>query len=129
MKFLALIAAALSAIAAQAQTIVKIDLAKDNGRGKPGVVTKGFATTDNPIHCLIRMKPLKATVFFSGSLVAVEAGRVKNYRVVSTDLSGTPGMETMDFKFSLPKSWPAGSYKIDLKTNGKPLKTLTFDIK
>ncbi|MFI5386369.1 MAG: hypothetical protein ACHQ50_09635, partial [Fimbriimonadales bacterium] len=104
------------------QTVTKIELAKDNGKGKPGQVVKGFSPTDSPLHCVIRLKPLSSTVIFTGTLIAVNAAKVKNFKIAATDLSATPGMDIVDFKFSLPRAWPVGNYKIELKANNKALR-------
>lgn len=121
----------IAAIASSAwcQTVTRVDLARDNGSGKPGQVVRSFSTGDNPLHCVVALKPLPGPTVFNGTLIAVNAGGVQNYRVASTDLSAATGMGQVDFKFSLPRPWPAGAYRIELKANGKPIRTVNFEIR
>src|SRR5689334_15217798 len=91
-----------------AQTVTRTELAKDNGKGKPGQVVKGFAPTDNPIHCVLHLKPLTSPAVFTATLVAVHAADVQNYQVAMTNIAASAPMDLVDFKFSLPRNWPAG---------------------
>jgi hypothetical protein len=117
------------AAASLAQTVTKIELAKDNGRGKPAQVVKAFAPADNPFHCVLQVKPLTGPTVFVATLIAVKAADVQNYTVATTNLAAGSRMESVDFKFSLPRDWPVGSYRIDIKVNGKTLKDVSFEIK
>ena len=114
--------------AAAAQTVLKVDLAKDNGRGKPGQVVKSFAASDNPLHCVLHVKMLKGSMAFTGTLIAVNAGRVKDHTVATANVDTKPGTDVVDFKFSLAKPWPAGSYKVDIKAGPKLLREIDFEI-
>ena len=125
----ALILFSILASAAFAQTVTKVELARDNGRGKPGAVVTSFAPSDNPLHCVVHIKPLTGPIVFTGTLTAVNAGGVQNYRVASTNVTGGSGMDLIDFKFSLQRPWPTGSYRIMLQVNGKQLKEVSFDVK
>lgn len=109
--------------------VTKVELTKDNGKGKPGEVVKSFSTTDRPIHCVVHVKPLGSTVVFTGTLIAVSAGTYHNFTVSTTNISAILRSEAIDFKFSIPTSWPAGSYRITVKKNNHPLREMNFDIK
>jgi hypothetical protein len=112
-----------------AQSVTKIELAKDNGRGKPGQVVKSFAPNDNPFHCVLQLKPLTGPTVFVGTLIAVRAADVTNYTVATTNLAAGARMESLDFKLSLTRDWPTGSYRVEVKVNGKTLKDVSFEIK
>jgi hypothetical protein len=118
----------LLAATAFCQSVVKVELTRDNS-GKPGAAVRTLTPSDNPFHCVIQLKPLTSPMNFSGTLIAVDAGGVKDYRVVSTDIEAKAGGSQVDFKFSLPRSWPVGSYRIDVKANGKTVRTLNFEVK
>jgi|SRR5579862_1479137 len=126
--FRVLLALSICSIVA-AQNITQLDLAKDDGKGKPGQIVKGFASSDNPIHCVIRIKTLSGPAVFTGTLIAVNAAKVTNYPVATANLSASLGIDRLDFKFSLPRPWPGGSYKIEIKSKDKVLKDVSFDIK
>jgi hypothetical protein len=119
----------LLASVAFAQTVTKVELARDNGRGKPGQVITSFSPSDNPLHCVVHIKPLTGTAVFTGTLIAVNAGGVQSYRVASTSLTGGSGVDLMDFKFNLQRAWPTGSYRVDVQVNGKPLREISFEVK
>jgi hypothetical protein len=124
-----LILLSLLACLAFAQTVTKVELARDNGRGKPGQVVTSFSPSDNPLHCVVHIKALTGSGVFTGTLTAVNAGGVQNYRVASTSLTGASGVDQMDFKFSLQRPWPTGSYRIDVQFNGKPIRDIAFEVK
>ncbi len=112
-----------------AQSVTKVELAKDNGHGKPGAVVKGFAPSDNPLHCVVYLKPLSGPTVFSASLIAVNAGNRRDFNVATTNISGIAGSQSIDFKFSLQNPWPVGSYRISLKSGTKTLDNVAFDVK
>src|SRR5438552_777167 len=111
-----------------AQSIKKVELSRDSG-GKPGQVVAGFSPKDNPFHCLVTLKPLAAATRFTGTLIAANAAGVKNYRVASTVIGAKTGMDLVDFKFSLPRPWPTGSYRIEIQADGRALRNVEFSIK
>jgi hypothetical protein len=119
----------LLAALAMGQTVTKVELARDNGQGKPGEVVKSFSPADDPIHCVIRVKPLTGPTIFTGTLIAVNAEKYKNFQVATTNVSGIASTTSVDFKFRVGGSWPAGSYRIELKANGKALRDVTFEIR
>jgi hypothetical protein len=107
-----------------------MELAKDNGKSKPGEVVKSFAVSDNPIHCVVHLKPLDVTTVLTGTLIAVEAEKYRNFTVATTNITGVVGTTSVDFKFGVAKSWPEGSYKFLIKTaDGKLQKEISFEIK
>lgn len=120
----------LAAAVSFAQSITKVDLARDNGRGKPGDMVKSFSTTDNPIHFVVNLKGIDNPTLFTGTLIAVNADRYRNFTVATTNISSVMGTTSMDFKFGVAKAWPAGSYRFEVKTaGGKVEKEISFEIK
>ena len=67
----------------------------------------------------------------TGTLIAVDVGSVAppNYVVASTDFQ-PQAMDTAygDFKFSLPRPFPAGKYRVDVTCDGQPWKSVAFTI-
>ncbi len=130
MKQLATVAILIAAALASAQVVVtKVQLAKDNGRGKPGQVVSSISPSDQLFHCVVNCKPLKVETGFSGTLVALDAGGHKDYRVASVSLNASANMDLVDFKFSLPRPWPVGKYRIDVKADGRMMRSVSFEIK
>ena|ERR1044072_6955220 len=129
-KLVVVLVLALSAAVSFAQSITKVELAKDNGKGKPGDLVKSFSTSDNPIHCVVNLKGLETPLLFTGTLIAVNAERYRNFTVATTNISSVMGTTSMDFKFGVAKAWPAGTYRFEVKsTNGKLEKEFSFEIK
>lgn len=67
----------------------------------------------------------------TGTLIAVDVGPVAppNYQVASTDLQPqTMDTASGDFKFSLPRPFPPGKYRVDVTCDGKPWKSTSFTV-
>jgi S1-C subfamily serine protease len=108
--------------------VIDIYLAKDV-RGKPGARATQVKPTDKVFHCVLDMKPLSVDTNFSGTLIAIDAAGVKNFEVTSTMISAKQGLSSLDFKFSLPRPWPAGKYRVAIQTGAIPVRAVNFEIK
>ena len=104
-------------------------LTKDNGKGSPAAKTVDVKTTDKVFHCILDLKPLAADTEFTGTLIALEAAGVKNFEVTSTKINAGKGLTSIDFKFSLPRPWPKGKYRVAIQNGNVPVKAINFDIK
>jgi hypothetical protein len=109
--------------------VVDIYLAKDNGKGKAGARTTQIKSTDKVFHCLVDMKPLSSDTDFSGTLIAIEAAGLKNFEVTSTMINVKKGLTLLDFKFSLPRPWPVGKYRVAIQSGAIPVRAVNFEIK
>jgi S1-C subfamily serine protease len=109
--------------------VVDIYLTKDNGKGEPGKRAVQIKPADKVFHCVLDMKPLSADTNFSATLIAVDAAGVKNFEVTSTMISAKKGLLSLDFKFSLPRPWPVGKYRVAVQAGAVPVRAVNFDIK
>jgi hypothetical protein len=112
-----------------APRVVDIYLTKDDGKGRPAARATQLKTTDKIFHCVIDMKALDADTDFAGTLIAIDAAGAKNFEVTSTMISAKMGLASLDFKFSLPRPWPPGKYRVAIQTGSIPLRAVNFDIK
>lgn len=109
-------------------TVKKVGLFKDSG-GNPGAATKSFSSRDNPFHVVVTMKPTDGSATITATLIAVEAAKTHDYKVASVDLGVVKGADEAKFKFSLPRPWPEGRYRVEIRVDGKTVRSLDFNIK
>ncbi len=87
------------------------------------------------INSILRKKPLTKLIAGGESqkealLTAVStANGSNNLKVVESELTTANSENFLQFKFSLPKPWLVGKYKVDLLRDGKPDRTLDFEVK
>lgn len=80
------------------------------------------------IHLGVRLKKLRAGAKVRGVLTAVDAGGVRNHKVVEQTLSAAV-VNNVHFQFSLPRPWPVGQYRIDVYIDGKKELSLPYRVK
>lgn len=106
-----------------------IYLARDNGKGKIGETAEGFFTNDIPIHCVVQLdslKPVTVTMVF----IAVNVSGVKGETKVITTKYKTNGEQNQVYFTGRPdKVWVAGEYRIDIFIDGRPDKSVEFEIR
>jgi len=129
MRLAPILLLALACAASATQSIAKIDLARDNGKGKPGVAVKAFSAGDNPIHFVAHISEIRAAAPYSADLIAVKAGHSTNFKIATATVVALPGLDHVDFKFSLPRAWPAGSYRLEIRAGKRVVKDQTFEIR
>lgn len=109
--------------------IESMQLARDDGAGDNGDVVTGFKTTDNPLHCLIKLSEAATGTKVRVILVAVDAAGAKDVELAEPFEYTTGGSETeVDATVKLPRDWPAGSYRVEAYVNNQPPETLEFEI-
>ncbi len=111
-----------------ANGVENISLARDDGTGNPGEIVTGFVSTDIPIHCLIDLSSTEA-VTIKMNFVAVKAAGLKaETKVVTANYTTTESQNKVRFNASPDALWPVGRYRIDIFLNGRPAKSLEFEI-
>lgn len=104
--------------------VAAITLARGSG-GEAGEATTSFTTADVPIYCLIELASTKI-VSVKMNVVAVAA---IGLRAVVSVVYKTDGRQTgVTFTASPEKTWAAGKYRVDVSLDGKPAKSLEFEI-
>ena len=108
--------------------VENISLARDDGHGNPGEIVSGFVSTDVPIHCLIDLSA-PAAVTIKMNFVAVKAVGLKaETKIVTAGYTTTESQNRVRFNAAPDGIWPVGKYRIDIFLNGKPAKSLEFEI-
>ena len=109
--------------------VEEVYLARDDGNGKAGDQADEFRTTDVPIHCVVLLDTIgKATVKMN--FVAVKVTGVKpETKVVSASYTTTERQNRINFTGTPDGAWVPGRYRVDLFVNGKPARSIEFEIK
>lgn len=89
-------------------------------------ITTTFKPTDLKIHCVTKLNRV-ATVTARSVWIAVDAGGVKNYKIVEASLPKQL-VDQLHFHASLPNPWPVGKYRIDIYVNGKLLGSKAYTV-
>jgi hypothetical protein len=108
--------------------IESVHLAKDNGSGGIGDTVSDFHPKDGPMHCVATLNKVESGAKIHIEYVAVDAGGMKNKKIVDTDLTTGAIDNTADGKFSLPNPWPVGKYRCAVSLNGAAAKNLDFAV-
>ncbi|HEV7699895.1 MAG TPA: hypothetical protein VGO43_06680 [Pyrinomonadaceae bacterium] len=110
-------------------TVEEVYLARDNGNGKAGEQADEFRTTDVPIYCVVLLETTsKVTVKMN--FVAVRVTGVKSEtKVVSASYTTKENQNRVNFTGTPDGAWTPGRYRVDLFIDGKPAKSIEFDIK
>lgn len=116
------------AAAGSAITIVSSKLMKDNGSGAAGDVVTAFKTTDHTQYFEAQTSGLLAiganvTIKF----VAVDTDAGKNIDIAQTDVKILVG-NTIDGKLSLPRDFPAGSYRADILVDNALIGSIPYTV-
>ena len=109
-------------------SIASVQLTKDDGQGGDGDAVTAFHPADGPIHCVATLNKIDSGTKIGISMIAVDAGGVKNQSILSTVVTTNGITNTGDGKFSLPRPWPVGKYQCALTLNGAPDKTVNFQV-
>jgi hypothetical protein len=110
-----------------AVTVESITLMNDN-EGDAGKVVDGFKTTDQAFHADVKLSEMGSGSKVKGELVAVKTSEGDNIPVVSEEKEVGGLNNSVDFTFSLPKPWPAGSYRVDVYLDGVKASSKDFEI-
>ena len=107
----------------------EIYLAKDDGKGKPGVAASEFTVSDVPIHCVVRLVgPAQAKVRMN--LVAADVAGVKpETQVVSSSYTTKADEDRVFFLGRPERLWTPGTYRADVYINDILVNKLEFEIR
>jgi hypothetical protein len=108
-------------------TVESITIARDDGSGKAGDAVESLKPTDHEFHASIKFDKGN-DVKVKADLIAVDTPEGKNINVLTQDYDLGGINNTVDLKCSLPRDWPAGSYRIDVSLDGKLAKSKEFKI-
>ncbi len=108
----------------------EISLARDDGQGKPGEKATNFTSTEVPIYCLIELKSTKATTVKMNFVAARAQGLTANKTIVTVSYKTNGKQNGVTFTASPNENvWAAGKYRVDILLDGKPAKSLEFEIR
>ena len=108
--------------------VENISIARDDGTGNPGEIVTGFVSTDIPIHCLIELSSTAAVTIKMNFIAVKAAGLKAETKVVTASYTTTESQNKVRFNASPDGLWPVGKYRIDIFLDGKPAKSLEFEI-
>ncbi|MDB5073496.1 MAG: hypothetical protein JWM87_4607 [Candidatus Eremiobacteraeota bacterium] len=108
--------------------VENVQLAKDNGSGGIGDTVSEFHPKDGPMHCVSTLNKIESGAKLHIEYIALDAGGMKNQKIVATDLTTGVIDNTADAKFSLPNPWPVGKYRCTVSLNGAAVKNLDFAV-
>lgn len=108
--------------------VESVHLAKDDGSGGIGDTVSGFHPKDGPMHCVSTLNKIESGAKIHIEYIAVDAGGMKNKKIVDTDLTTGAIDNTADGKFSLPNPWPVGKYRCNVLLNGAAAKNVDFAV-
>src|SRR5262249_5920894 len=96
--------------------IQRIYMAKSNN-GKPGEPALGFIPSDRTIFCVIEFNVAKAgtQIRFVWKTVEIEGSR--NEEIKTVDYTTKPLEDRVQGNLTLPRDWPAGTYKVEIYIN------------
>jgi hypothetical protein len=101
-----------------ALSIESVTLMADDG-GQPGEEVDSFLPTDLVQHFKIDLdETVVGTPEFVVEFWAVET-TAGNNRKITEFKAGAVVANTIDAKVSLPRDWPEGAYRLDVKMDGK----------
>jgi len=104
----------------------EIALHKDNGSERPGGNVDAFQSHEKVIHMSCSVDRKLKDVTTTWTLTGVKTTEGENLEILSLDEQVTG--EGFTAMFKVPHIWPVGTYRIDLKINGKPVASRDFEI-
>jgi len=105
-----------------------VQLAKDNGSGSHGDVVTVFHPNDGAVHCVATLNKPENGTKLHFDFIAVDAAGAKNQKIVGVDLTTNAVENIADGHMTIPKPWPVGKYQCAVSLNGKPAKTLDYEV-
>jgi len=114
----------------QGALIEKAEVGTGYDEAKGAVTGAGsvFPGREQVIHLGVRLKKPRTGAKVRGVLTAVDAGGVKGYKIVEQTLAAA-AVNSVHFRFSLPRPWPVGLYRVDLFLDGKKELSLPYRVK
>ena len=100
----------------------------DEQASKPLDPTTVFKPTDSVLHLVVTTAYVPSGTKVGAEWWAVEAGGVKDHKIDAAELS-LESTGVVHFTLSRPEGWPPGKYKVIVSLDGKPNRTLEFEVK
>ena len=114
-------------LSASALSIESVTFLKD-ADGSPGEEVEEFLATDQVQHFEIKLDEVKVGKHeFSVEFWAVETNAASNVKVTEFK-TGALLVNTINAKISLPRVWPIGDYRLDVKMDGKLVESYDYEI-
>jgi Flp pilus assembly protein TadD len=107
--------------------IQSISMAKNNN-GRPGDPTLSFIPSDRTIFCVMTLNVAKAGTKVRFVWKTVEIDGSRNEEIKTVDYVTKPLEDKVQGNLTLPRDWPAGTYKVDIYINGTFAKTVNYRV-
>ena len=112
---------------AMATGIESVTLMADN-EGKPGETVELFVPSDLQQHFSIKLDELKTGNHqFVVEFWSADTTAGKNIKITD-DVSSGLLANTITARVSLPREWPVGVYRMDVKMDGKSIGTYEYEV-
>jgi hypothetical protein len=113
--------------AASALSIESVAMMIDDA-GEPGEEVEAFIATDHIQHFEITLDETKVGKSeFVVEFWAVETDAASNVKVTDFKAGGLIA-NTLKAQVSLPRDWPVGSYRLDVKMDGKVIGSYDYEV-
>ncbi len=106
-------------------SVLQVVLSRDKGGNQ---TTAGFATTDNPLYCVVVTDNQVEGTSLKINWVALNAGGERNARLLERSIILSAEDRLGAFSASLPRPWPEGDYLVEVELNGQLAHTQVFNI-
>ena len=114
-------------LSASALSIESVTFLKD-ADGSPGEEAEAFLATDHVQHFEITLDEVKVGNHdFTVEFWAVETNAASNVKVTEFKAGGLL-VNTINAKISLPRDWPIGDYRLDVKMDGKLVESYDYEV-
>ena len=91
-------------------------------------ITTVFKPSDRTLRAVVELNRVTTGDQVKCVWIVVDAGGLKNYRVVETTLR-TAQMNVLHFSTRLPRDWPRGKYRADIYFNERRTHQLPFIVR
>jgi tetratricopeptide (TPR) repeat protein len=107
--------------------IQRVYLAKSNN-GRPGEPALSFSPSDRTIFCMIEFNVARAGTQVRFVWKTVEIDGSRNEEIKTVDYTTKAVDARVQGNLTLPRDWPAGTYKVDIYINGTFNRTVNYRV-
>ena len=109
-------------------TITSATLAKGYADGAPINPTTTFLPSDHVFHLVVNVANAPDATKVSAAWSIVAAGDLKEHALDQNEIALKGGENIAHFTLSNSQDWLRGKYKVEIGLNGKPERTLEFEV-
>lgn len=108
--------------------IEKIEFA-GNKDGKPGDAVTVFRAGETRQYFLLTLNGGKKDTKIRGTFIVIQAGEIKNAQIAQAEVTTeNDSQDSVKFNVDVAAGFPAGTYKAEFTVDGKPGKTIEYQV-